>query len=146
MKHFKWESRGKVRLHKKLSLAEVLACRPWLNAELDIIQPRLVVFLGAVAARGLPRSHFKATFQVAFIEFRKELFPRNLSQPVIVPVPRLAEPESKDARFVVLLGTLHFTRHCEARLGLLADLVATLCGLDFDMAYLCSRSQPGDSA
>lgn len=53
VKHFKWESRGKIRLHKKPSIGEVHACRPWLEAEIDIMRPKLIVCLGAVAAQGL---------------------------------------------------------------------------------------------
>lgn len=61
VKHFKWEPRGKIRLHKKPSLGEIRACRPWLDAERDIVRPRLIVCLGAVAAQGLLGSRFKVT-------------------------------------------------------------------------------------
>lgn len=50
VKHFKFEERGKRRLHKKPRAAEVAACRPWLEAELDVVRPKLVVALGATAA------------------------------------------------------------------------------------------------
>lgn len=50
VKHFKWEPRGKRRIHKKPSPREIAACRPWLEAELRIIRPRTVVCLGATAA------------------------------------------------------------------------------------------------
>jgi DNA polymerase len=53
VKHFKWEERGKRRLHKKPSAAEVAACRPWLEAEVDLVDPRVVVALGATAAASL---------------------------------------------------------------------------------------------
>ena len=49
VKHFKWEARGKRRLHKKPGAREVAACRPWLEAELRILQPRIIVCLGATA-------------------------------------------------------------------------------------------------
>lgn len=49
VKHFKWEPRGKRRLHKKPSPREIAACRPWLEAELRIIRPKIVVCLGATA-------------------------------------------------------------------------------------------------
>src|SRR6476659_159433 len=47
VKHFKWEPRGKRRLHQKPTLGEVRACRPWLEAELALVQPQIVVCLGA---------------------------------------------------------------------------------------------------
>jgi DNA polymerase len=53
VKHFKWEPRGKLRLHKTPNAGEVRACRPWLDAELGLIQPEALVALGATAARAL---------------------------------------------------------------------------------------------
>jgi DNA polymerase len=53
VKHFKWEPRGKRRLHKKPSSREIAACRPWWEAELKIIQPRCLVCLGGTAARAV---------------------------------------------------------------------------------------------
>ena len=53
VKHFKFELRGKVRLHKKPSAGEVAACKPWLDAEIAAVRPRLVVALGATAGQAL---------------------------------------------------------------------------------------------
>jgi len=53
VKHFKWEPRGKRRIHKKPSLREVAACKPWLAAEIETVRPRIVVCLGASAAQSL---------------------------------------------------------------------------------------------
>lgn len=61
VKHFSWQPRGKRRLHKKPTLREVAACKPWLQAELDAISPRLIVCLGATAAQSLLGSAFKVT-------------------------------------------------------------------------------------
>jgi DNA polymerase len=61
VKHFKFEQRGKRRIHKKPSAAEVKACRPWLDAEIDAVQPRLIVALGATAAQALFGAKFKVT-------------------------------------------------------------------------------------
>jgi DNA polymerase len=58
VKHFKWEERGKRRLHKTPSANEVRACRPWLLAELETIRPRVIVALGATAAKSLLGSGF----------------------------------------------------------------------------------------
>ncbi len=61
VKHFKWEPRGKMRIHKKPSMREIQACRPWLDAELETLRPDLIVCLGAVAAQSLLGSSFKIT-------------------------------------------------------------------------------------
>lgn len=61
VKHFKWEPRGKARLHKKPNMQEIHACRPWLDAELEAVRPRLIVCLGATAAQGLLGARFRIT-------------------------------------------------------------------------------------
>ena len=59
VKHFKWEPRGKRRIHKKPRMSEVKACRPWLEAELRAVQPAVVVCLGATAAQSMMGASFK---------------------------------------------------------------------------------------
>jgi uracil-DNA glycosylase family protein len=61
VKHFKWEPRGKRRIHEKPTLREIKACRPWLDAEINAVHPRLIVCLGATAAQSLLGSTFKVT-------------------------------------------------------------------------------------
>lgn len=61
VKHFKFEMRGKVRLHKRASASEQAACRPWLAAELARVRPALVVALGAMAAQTLFGASFRLT-------------------------------------------------------------------------------------
>ena len=61
VKHFKWELRGKRRLHEKPNMREVNACRPWLDAEIDAVRPSLIVCLGATAAQALLGPHFRVT-------------------------------------------------------------------------------------
>jgi uracil-DNA glycosylase len=61
VKHFKWEPRGKRRLHAKPSSREIAACRPWLEAELRLIGPRIIVCLGATAAQALLGRDFRVT-------------------------------------------------------------------------------------
>lgn len=61
VKHFKWEPRGKLRIHKKPSMKEIAACRPWLDAEMETVRPKLIVALGATAAQGLLGSSFRIT-------------------------------------------------------------------------------------
>ena len=61
VKHFKWEPRGKRRLHKKPNAIEIGACRPWLGAEIALVKPRVVVLLGATAAQALLGRDFRVT-------------------------------------------------------------------------------------
>jgi DNA polymerase len=63
VKHFKWRPAGKRRLHQKPNAEEIKACRPWLDAEIDRVQPRVVVLLGATAAQALLGRTFKVTQQ-----------------------------------------------------------------------------------
>ncbi|MET0660058.1 MAG: UdgX family uracil-DNA binding protein, partial [Steroidobacteraceae bacterium] len=63
VKHFKWEPRGKRRLHKKPIEREIAACRPWLLQELELVQPALIVCLGATAAQSLLGKSFRITQQ-----------------------------------------------------------------------------------
>jgi uracil-DNA glycosylase len=63
VKHFKWESRGKRRIHAKPNQVEIAACLPWLQAELDIVAPDVVVCLGATAAQALLGPRFRVTKQ-----------------------------------------------------------------------------------
>ncbi len=53
VKHFKWEPRGKRRIHKKPNAQEISACRPWLEAEIALVKPKVIVALGATAAQTL---------------------------------------------------------------------------------------------
>lgn len=63
VKHFKWEPLGKRRLHKKPTTREIAACRPWLDAEIQVIQPDVIVCLGATAAQALLGREFRVTRQ-----------------------------------------------------------------------------------
>jgi uracil-DNA glycosylase family protein len=61
VKHFKWEPRGKRRMHKKPNSREIAACRPWLEAELRLVKPKLLVCLGATAAQAIFGPSFRVT-------------------------------------------------------------------------------------
>lgn len=61
VKHFKWVARGKRRIHAKPSWSELAACRPWLEAELAVVKPRVLVCLGATAAQSLLGKQFRVT-------------------------------------------------------------------------------------
>jgi DNA polymerase len=61
VKHFKWTPRGKRRIHQKPNWSEIAACRPWLDAELAVVKPRVLVPMGATAAQALLGRQFRVT-------------------------------------------------------------------------------------
>jgi uracil-DNA glycosylase len=61
VKHFKWQPRGKRRIHQKPNAAEIAACRPWLDAELSVLKPKALVCLGATAAQALLGRQFRVS-------------------------------------------------------------------------------------
>jgi len=73
VKHFRWEPRGKRRIHSKPNSAEIAACRPWLETEIALVKPRILVCLGATAAQALLGKTFKVSRQ------RGELIPSPLA-------------------------------------------------------------------
>jgi uracil-DNA glycosylase family protein len=80
VKHFKWRAAGKRRLHEKPNRSEVAACRLWLDAEIGILKPQVVVCLGATAAQALISSSFRVTRQ------RGKLIPSTLAPHVMTTV------------------------------------------------------------
>ena len=63
VKHFKWEPRGKRRIHQKPSARDIAACRPWLEAELRVVRPAVLICLGSTAAQAIFGSSFRVTRQ-----------------------------------------------------------------------------------
>jgi uracil-DNA glycosylase family protein len=61
VKHFKWQARGKRRIHQKPNWSEIAACRPWFDAELEAVKPKVLVALGATAAQALLGRQFRVT-------------------------------------------------------------------------------------
>ena len=80
VKHFKWEPRGKRRIHKKPNSAEIAACRPWLETEIAVVKPEVIVALGATAAQSLLGAQFRVTKQ------RGEFIPSTLAPYVMATV------------------------------------------------------------
>ena len=107
VKHFKWEERPgtKRRIHKKPSGAEVVACHPWLEAELAVLAPRVVVCLGATAAQSLLGRDFRVT------QHRGELLDSDLAEHVTATVHpssilRQQDEESRHAELAAFVGDL----------------------------------------
>ena len=80
VKHFKWTGRGKRRIHQKPNWSEIAACRPWLDAELEVVEPRVLVCLGATAAQALLGRDFRVSRQ------RGEPVPSALAEHVLATV------------------------------------------------------------
>ena len=80
VKHFKWEPRGKRRIHKKPNSREIGACRPWLEAEIALVKPAVIVALGATAAQSLLGAQFRVTKQ------RGEFIPSTLAPYIMATV------------------------------------------------------------
>ncbi len=99
VKHFKWEPRGRRRIHKKPNSLEITACRPWLDAEVAVVGPQVIVCLGATAAQALMGRNFKVTQQ------RGQLLPSDLAPYMMATV----HPSS------ILRAPDDETRHTETR-------------------------------
>src|SRR5918911_1259264 len=97
VKHFKWQPRGKRRIHQKPNWSEIAACRPWLDAELAVLEPRVLVCLGATAAQALLGKQFRVSRQ------RGELVESPLAPNVIATVHPSsilrADPETRDVEY-----------------------------------------------
>ena len=97
VKHFKWQARGKRRIHQKPNWAEMTACRPWLEAELSVVKPRVLVLLGATAAQTLLGRQFRVT------QSRGELVDSDLAEFVTATVHPSSilrgEPSEREQNF-----------------------------------------------
>ncbi len=102
VKHFRWEPRGKRRLHKKPTTRQIEACRPWLQAEILVIEPELIICMGATAAQAMLGREFRITTQ------RGKFFPSDYAAWVtatyhpsaILRAPDRDDRERKRAEFV----------------------------------------------
>ncbi len=116
VKHFKFTSRGKARIHQKPNAAEVAACRPWFEAELATVRPEVVVCLGATAAQAILGRQFRVTQQRGQLQEWPEKFEIPLDDPPLVlatvhPSSILRAPEDADREalmdgFVADLGVV----------------------------------------
>jgi uracil-DNA glycosylase len=104
VKHFKWQARGKRRIHQKPNRAETAACRPWLEAELAVVKPRVLVLLGATAAQSLLGAQFRVT------QHRGELLDSELAEAVTATVHPSSilrgEPSEREANFAAFVDDL----------------------------------------
>jgi DNA polymerase len=106
VKHFKWQARGKRRIHQKPTWAEITACRPWLEAELAAVQPRVLILLGATAAQSLLGRQFRVT------QNRRKVIESELAESVTATIHPSAilrgEPDRREAEFAAFVDDLRF--------------------------------------
>jgi uracil-DNA glycosylase family protein len=104
VKHFKWQARGKRRIHQKPNWAEMTACRPWLEAELAVVRPRVLVLLGATASQTLLGRQFRVT------QWRGRLVDSDLAEAVTATVHPSSilrgEPSEREANFAAFVDDL----------------------------------------
>ena len=102
VKHFKWQARGKRRIHQKPNAAEIAACRPWLDAELQVVKPRVLVCLGATAAQALLGRQFRVT------QRRGEPVASELAPVVIATVhpSSILRSDDREAEFAAFVSDL----------------------------------------
>ena len=103
VKHFKWQARGKRRIHQKPNWSEIAACRPWLEAELAVVEPRVLVCLGATAAQALLGRQFRVTRD------RGKPLKSDLAEHVLAtvhPSSILRDPETRDYEYGQLVKDL----------------------------------------
>jgi uracil-DNA glycosylase len=110
VKHFKWVGRGKRRIHQKPNWGEIAACHPWLEAELAVVKPRVLVCLGATAAQALLGRQFRVTKE------RGKPVDSDLAEHVLAtihPSAILRDPETREQEYAA------FVRDLEVVAGLL---------------------------
>lgn len=109
VKHFKFEERGKRRIHKKPGTVEVAACKPWLQAEMELIKPKVIVCLGATAAQSILGRNYRLTKEHGkFIEH--EWAPRVAATLHPSAVLRAPESEQRHAAYRQLVADLKLVR------------------------------------
>jgi uracil-DNA glycosylase family protein len=106
VKHFKWQARGKRRIHQKPNWTEMTACRPWLEAELAVVRPRVLVLLGATAAQSLLGRQFRVT------QNRRKLVNSQLAKAVTATIHPSSilrgDPEQREAELARFVDDLRF--------------------------------------
>jgi uracil-DNA glycosylase family protein len=105
VKHFKWKQSGKRRLHEKPKASEIAACRPWLDAEIEVIRPRILILLGATAAQALLGRDFRVT------KMHGQWIPSELAEKVLATVHpssilRAPDPEMRQKQYLEFVADL----------------------------------------
>ena len=109
VKHFRFEERGKRRLHKKPTMAEIRACQPWFEAEMELLKPKVIVCLGATAAQALLGNKFRLMQErgVPLKDRRAEYVVATVHPSAILRTPDAVDREAAYSRFVADLRVVH---------------------------------------
>ena len=106
VKHFKWQARGKRRIHQKPNQTEIAACRPWLEGELAAVRPKVLVLLGATAAQSLLGRQFRVT------QHRGEVVESDLAEAVTATIHPSAilrgDPDQRERELAAFVADLKF--------------------------------------
>jgi len=108
VKHFRFEERGKRRLHKKPTMAEIRACQPWFEAEVELLKPKVIVCLGATAAQALLGKKFRLMQErgVVFKDPRADYVVATVHPSAILRTPDTAARHAAYSQFVKDLITV----------------------------------------
>jgi len=115
VKHFKWRPSGKRRLHERPNAAEVRACRPWFDIELEIVRPDLVVALGATAAQAIIGRDFRITERRGEIVHLERLVPAVIATFHPSAILRARTPDDRERMQQALVADLTAARALIAR-------------------------------
>jgi uracil-DNA glycosylase family protein len=110
VKHFKWTPRGKRRLHGKPTSREIGACRPWLEAEMEVVQPQMIICLGATAAQALLGKQFRITQQRGQV-LQSEWSPQTMATYHPSALLRVPDKERKAEMYREFVGDLKTAVH-----------------------------------
>jgi DNA polymerase len=114
VKHFKFEPRGKKRIHKRPNQTEIVACRPWLEAELGLVKPRALMCLGATAAQALLGKTFRVT-QERGQPVQSELAPIVMATIHPSSLLRAPTPEEREREYKRFIADLRALKRALAR-------------------------------
>jgi uracil-DNA glycosylase len=109
VKHFHFEQRGKFRLHKRPPVKFVQACRPWLSAELELLEPEVVVLLGATAAQAILGSAFRVTKDRGKV-IKGSIAPKVIATLHPSGILRAPDPQAREANFALLVKDLELAK------------------------------------
>lgn len=110
VKHFKWEPRGKRRLHNTPNRTEIVSCLPWLKSELEVIEPEVLVCLGATAAKALLGSDFRVTKQHGQL-IESEFAPNVLATMHPSSILRQRSSKGREEAYGILVDDLRVAAH-----------------------------------
>jgi len=105
VKHFKWEPRGKRRIHQKPSARDIAACRPWLEAELRVVRPDVLVSLGSTAAQAIFGASFRVTRQRGQV-LKSDLVQRVVATAHPSSILRQRDEESRHREYALFVADL----------------------------------------